>query len=1298
VVTEVSAPSAAAAPLVPTTCAIVGIGASAGGLEAFTQLLTQLPSDSGMAFVLIQHLDPTHKSFLVETLAKATSLPVSQVQHGQTVEADHVYVIPPESDVSIAGGRLELVLRRDSKQLHLPIDFFFTALAAEIGSRAIGVVLSGTASDGTEGLKAIKAAGGITFAQDPGTARYAGMPSSAIAAGVVDFSLPIARLTTELVRLGHHRYLLGERDVAEPAPGVAPSDRSLLAPIMKLIRDLVGVDFGEYKFPTFERRLSRRMALRRVEERATYLEILKREPDEVRALYEDTLIHVSSFFRDPDVFDTLKTMVLPAIVATKAEGTPIRIWVAGCSTGQEVYSLAILVLEFLGDSRPPHPIQLFGSDVSDRAIRLARAGQYSDGGMHGIGEEQRRRYFTKVDSGYRIIKSVRDLCVFVRHDLARDAPFSKIDLLSCRNVLIYFDPGLQRRVISAFHFSLNRPGFLVLGRTEYISGFEALFSAVDKTRKIFARSDTPSTLRFAPRLETHGSPSPRLGTIDDTGSGRGESELRKRLDNLLIGRYAPPGVLVNERLEILQFRGQTGSFLQAASGSPQNNLVKMARPGLLARLQKALTRARELMVPVREEGVEVDQDGFTRTCDIVVLPFVEFPAVRPPDSDGGLFVVMFEEAQGTPPDGHEPSHDPQRVHKRRRADENAPGRVSRLEQELAAITQHLHSVIEDHGRANEDLGAANEELMSGNEELQSLNEELETAKEELQSTNEELTTVNDELNRRNLEVGVVNSDLANLIDTVDIAIVIVDERRHIRRFTPKAGALLNVLPSDVGRRLDDIRPNIEVPGLDRRIADVIATLVADEAEVQDRGGTWYRVQIRPYRGLGGRVDGAIVSFFDIDVLKLHVHEARSAQEQAERADRAKDEFLAVLSHELRTPISALLMQAQLLRRVGADPVKRERACAAIERSTRMQVQLIDDLLDVSRIVTGKMRVDLRPLDLGAVVEAAHETVTALAESKGIQLTALLDRSLGPVAGDRMRLEQVVINLLTNAIKFTPKGGRIEIVLEGHAAGVPPVAGQPTPPGIAHLRIRDNGMGISPDFLPRIFNRLTQQDSSSTRSHAGLGLGLAIVRHLVEAHGGHVRAESRGPGQGATFHVLLPIWSIETESGLAMVKSLPATAAIEGLEPAGMRLSAPSAAGPLVGRRILVVEDDDAIREALAEMLTHVGATVATAASSAEGLAEFTKIRPEAVVCDIAMPGEDGYGFIRSLRARGASEGGSVPAMALTALAGDRDRLRALAEGFQRHYLKPVEADQLVSAVSELLALADGADSARAGSD
>ncbi len=1214
---------------------IVGIGASAGGLEAFTQLLKQLPPTTGMAFVLIQHLDPTHESHLREAMAKATVMAVTVLEESTPVEPNHVYVIPPNADIELKAGLLVLVGREsDSRRPHLPIDFFFQSLAADRGSHAVGVVLSGTASDGTEGLRAIKAENGITFAQEPESARFAEMPQNAVNAGVVDRVLAIPSLAAELVRLSRDPYVAG--------PGVPHSadDGTTISQILMVVRNAVGVDFTEFKQGTIERRLGRRMALRRANDLEAYSTLLQGDPDEVRALYEDLLIHVSSFFRDPEAFAALAAHTLPAILKNKAPDAPIRIWIAGCSTGEEVYSIGILLLELLGDSR--RPVQIFGSDLSEPVITKARAGIYSDGALRDVSDERRRRFFLKTERGYKINKVVRDLCVFVQHDLARDPAFSKLDLVSCRNVLIYFDDALQKRVVRSFHYSLNPTGYLLLGRTESISGFSQLFSTVDKANKIFGRTALPSTLRFSPRSEARQAESRAESELLPVQARRAV-DVAKHLDRLLLARYAPPGVLINENLEILQFRGQTGSFLQAAPGEPQNNLIKMARHGLLSALRDAIAQAKKDKAPVKREGVEVDQDGFTRTCNLVVFPLTGLPEAGEP-----LYVVLFEAATiALSP-----------VERRRSSEPlTADSRLPKVEHELIATKEYMQALIEEHGRTNDNLGTANEELISGNEELQSMNEELETAKEELQSTNEELTTVNDELQVRNQEVTLANGDLLNLLLTVDIPIVILDLDRRIRRFTPRAKHLFNLIPSDHGRLIDDIKPNLDVPDLDSQIAEVIETLEMKESEVQDRQGRWHRMQIRPYKTTDNKIDGAIVSLVDIDSLKQHIGEAQLARADAERANNAKDVFLAILGHELRTPLSSLLLHAQMLRRGAVvDPVKLSRIGESMERGTRQQVQLIDDLLDVSRIVAGKLQVQLEPLDLCMLVRSAIETVSGAAERKSIQLDVLMDDDLGLVPGDPLRLQQVVSNLLTNAIKFTPKGGRISVTVDCSGEW-------------ARIEVTDSGSGISAEFLPHVFHRFSQEDSSKTRPHGGLGLGLAIVQHLVEQHGGTVRADSRGAGLGSTFTVVLPLAKGDEEDVVISTR-FPVANDQQRID-------------DVKDLPVLVVDDDSATLEAVADMLREMGANVRTADSAAAAVAAIRESRPALLLCDIAMPGEDGYSFIRKLRAFRPDEGGDIPALAITALAAEQDRQDALGAGFQMFLTKPVDMDRLSKAVAEL---------------
>src|SRR4051812_2437021 len=1359
-----------AAPSKRASFPIVGVGASAGGLEAFTQLLKALPADTGMAFILIQHLDPAHSSFLGQALARTTSMKVLEVVSGVLVAPNHVYVIPSNADVALAGDVLKLVERCPPPEPHLPIDSFFRSLALERGSQAIGVVLSGTASDGTEGLRAIKAEQGIALVQDPKSAKSSGMPQSAIDAGVGDYTLSVPLLAEELVRLSRHPYLTVDPELPEEADGDA------LNQIFALVREAVGVDYTEYKPATLRRRLARRMALRKTNSLRDYLRLLREEPDEARQLHEDVLIHVTSFFRDPEVFEALREHVFAELLRPREEGAQIRIWVAGCSTGEEVYSLAIELLEYMSKSSCPRPIQIFGSDISEQSIRTARQGVYPDSAVLQLSEE-RRRYFVKVDGGYRIHKIVREMCVFVRHDLARDPPFAKLDLIACRNVLIYFAAALQKRIVATFHYCLNEPGYLMLGRTEGVTGFAHFFSAIDKANKIFARTPLPSRLRFARPANGDAFAAQALERVA-LEQRRSTLDVTRYVDRLVLTKYAPAGVIVNEAMEVLQFRGRTSPFLEPAAGEPQNNVLKMARPGLLSAVRDAIAEAKKEMAPSSKHGVAIGDDGTTRTCDVVVIPIASFAGGNEP-----LFVVLFED---TVPAEKSPKG------------ASRPGRktglrdLSRLRHELAATKEYLHSLIEEHGRTNDDLGSSNEELVSSNEELQSMNEELETAKEELQSSNEELITVNDELHSRNQELHQVNSDLVNVLDAVDLPVVILDAERRIRRFTPKARSLMNVLPSDVGRPVGDIRPNVEVTDLDRRIEQSIATGTLNESDVQDREGRWYRMQIRPYRTTDNRVDGAMVSLVDIDVLKHDVSdaewardyaagiveavqvplvvldeylralsaneafylefgvvpentegktlfewergpwndvpqlrsmlegtftaesgfqgheveldfggrkrwlslsartvkslvgtpmvllaiediterkhgeaeraalltEARTAKDEAERANLAKDQFLATLSHELRTPLGTMLMHAQMMRRGELDENRVKRGAEAIERSVKTQSQLIDDLLDSSRIVTGKFKMEMQSVDLGGIAHAAVEAVLAQAERKSIIIDADVDRAIGLVSGDRTRLQQVLWNLLANALKFTPARGRVTLSLR--RAG-----------GNALVEVSDSGTGIDPAFLPDVFNRFTQEDSTSSRNYGGLGLGLAIVRHIVESHGGTVTAASEGKGRGATFQVSLPLISIEDEI-VARAAILPINGS--GADPARLQ-----------GLSILVVDDDQAASGAVQEILRHAGAEVSTVASAEEARRALAEVHPQLILCDIAMPGENGYSFIRTLRQLDSASTSQVPAIALTALAGDEDRRRSIAAGFQEHLSKPVDIDRLLRTVSALAA-------------
>lgn len=1354
---------------------LVGVGASAGGMEAFVAFLQELPLDSGLAFVLVQHLDPTHPSRLSEALQRVTALPVEEIRDGTRVSPNHVYVMPSDADVSVVNGVLRLFPRSlDVRHPHLPIDFFFRSLALDKGPQAFGVVLSGTGADGAEGLRAVKAEGGVCFAQAPNTAKFSGMPDAAISTGVVDFALPIQGLVAALLQAAKHPFVHG----AEGGAFLAAADEAELGEVFALLRSQVGIDFRAYKRASVKRRLTRRIVLHRLGSLAEYVARLRNDPVEVQGLRDDLLIQVTSFFRDPDVFDALKRHVFPKILEQRREGGVIRIWTAGCATGEEAYSVVICLLEFLAEEKTWEvPIQLFGTDVSGLAIEKARAGWYSDAIVREIEPTRLARYFTKVEGGgYRISKTVRDRCAFVKHDLTADPPFSKLDLVTCRNVLIYFDQELQRRVMSTLQFALRDPGFLLLGHAENIVDGNAMFSVVSKQDKIFQAVPNRTALKLGP---ARGAVKDAAIVVERRGRTATIADAVKRMESLLLDRYAPAGVIVNARMEIVHFQGRTGPYLEPTPGQPQHDLLKMARKGLVADLRIAIAQAGRESAQVRRVGALLGAGGATEQCEIVVIPLLS------PESTEGLFGVLFgalDSPVKTEPVPYGPTF---------AGNPEARLYVEKLEDELRTTKDYLHTIIDEHERTNEELLAANEELVSSNEELQSLNEEMETAKEELQSTNEELSTLNEELHARNNELDSANSDLVNILGSVEIPLVIVDSMRRIRRCTPRARPILNLLPTDIGRPIDDIKPNLSVENFDRKIQAVIASVTMQEEEVQGRDGRWCRLQIRPYLTVDKKVDGAVISVIDIDTLKRaldaaewardyaraaveavqipllilderlkilsanrafyrayaaqpfvagleHVYaamagvwdipelrealgralsddagfyklevehdfktlglrfismsgravlmpnaeqiillsledtterrrgeserarllqEANAAKASAEEANRTKDLFLATLSHELRTPLSTLLLTSQMLMRTNLDDAKVKKAGLAIERATRAQSRLIDDLLDITRIMAGKLVMDQSRISLVSVVRQVAATFSEAIAKKRLELVLQLDVAVNPILADRLRLQQVVSNLLTNAIKFTPSGGSVTLIVDQVERS-------------ARLRVVDTGSGIESSFLPDVFTRFSQENTLQTRVHGGLGLGLAIVQSLVEAQGGSVLAESPGKGLGATFTVLFPIAD----------ESVPPVRA-PSERPARLQ-NEPN----IEGIRILVVEDDEGTREALQEMLEMKGAEVLAVESASAAMASFEAFSPRLLICDIAMPDEDGYKLIQRIRALGPERGGGLPALALTAHATGDDRRRVLAAGFQLHVAKPVDADRLVAALSSLLSL------------
>jgi two-component system CheB/CheR fusion protein len=1157
---------------------VVGIGASAGGLEAFTELLIHLPDDTGMAFVLIQHLDPNHDSHLSGLLSKVSKMPVSEVKDETRVEANQVYVIPPRCNLAISDGILHTPPRPDSGR-NMPIDAFLGALAANGGHRSIGVVLSGTATDGTLGLQAIKAAGGITFAQETATAKFASMPGSAIAAGVVDFVLPPAGIARQLVAIaqGYH---------AAPEP----AGNADLANILRLVRNATGIDFTHYKHSTLARRIKRRMALRGFEKPRDYSRELEQHREEAMALGETFFITVTQFFREPAVFEELKKTVFPALVDGRVPGDPIRIWVPGCASGEEAYSIAICLVEFLEETKLDLPFEVFATDISEVVIAKARAGIYKDAVLARVTPQRLKRFFNRSERGYQIAKSIRDVCSFARHNVAQDPPFSRLDLISCCNVLIYLGAVLQRKVLSVLHYSLKPTGFLVLGPSESIGTFCESFQQVEKTQKIYRM--VPPAERLSPRMDHDRRLEGKLELrprIDD-----GRNEVLREADRLALAEYAPPGAVVDNDLNVIQVRGRTAPYLELSPGEPARNLLKLAREGLIAGLGKAIQSARKTGRMASESGFRIDGDGQLREVAIKVTPLIG--AATSPDR---YFLVLFEEAG---------KNAEQKVRPLPAIQDDTSS--ARLQHELIATREYLQSIVEDHATTLEELRASNEESQAGNEEL-------ETAQEELESVNEELNTLNEELKISNVEFSKVNRDLANLLESISIPLVMVGRDLRIRRFTRAIEPMLNLIPSDVGRSIFDLQSQIELPDLRRLLIDAMEGGSRKPRDIRDSNGRWYSQRILPSVGPNGKTDGAVMMLIDIDAAKrgldfaeaivetvreplvilnqnLEVMKANKTFYETFHAARETTEGRLIYDlgngqwniPQLRELLENILpahatfrdfevthdfehvgrkvmllnaseifnpnAQARTILLAIEDATDRKQAEEAL-KSTNAELQhfayaLTHDLQEPVRTVVnftellgreyaGKMGGDAdkfisysvtAALRIEALLKAllAYWEVSAREQNNvaSIDSSAALAKALFNL---QAAIEQTGAIVTSDPLPtLVAEEVMLMQIFQNLISNSIKYRGEENPrihisaereAGGWLFAVKDNGIGIEPEDLDRVFGMFKRLHGSEI---PGTGIGLALCRKLVERQGGRIWVESE-PGRGSTLKFTIP---------------------------------------------------------------------------------------------------------------------------------------------------------------------------------
>ncbi len=1364
---------------------VVGIGASAGGLKALLTLFEHMPRDCGMAFVVIMHLSPKHESNADKILQNVTKMSVLQVNQPVPIERNHIYVIPPAMDLQMNDGYLRLVKPERERGAQVAIDLFFRTLADVHHSHAVGVVLSGSGSDGSVGLSRIKEQGGVTLAQTPEDAEYDSMPRSAIETGMVDIVLPVAEMPQRLVELRRNQEVLLERKEPIASPGETEQageeqgeleytqahaqskpNELALREILAALRTRTGHDFRHYKQATVLRRIERRMQVNSLRDMPSYAGFLQSHPEETPALLADMLIGVTNFFRDREAFEALERDIIPSLFEQKldTDDKSLRVWSAACSTGEESYSLAMLLAdqaELCGARGDILPL-VFATDIDDRALETARAGVYPEAIVTDVPPARLRQYFIKEQNHYRMQKELRERILFARHNILRDPPFSRLDLISCRNLMIYLDRDIQVEVLRMFHFALNPGGYLFLGSSETADACSQLFTPVDKKNRIYRAKEVGSSLRRAPAGPYQGftlsAPSrPPFSEPSRRNRKFSFAEVHQRA----LEQYAPPSVIVNHDAEIVHMSDRAGNFLRYVGGEPSLSLTTLVHPQLRLELRTALYQATHTGKSVEARRVRLERDGRSYYVNMVIRPF------RDNEAGSEYMLVIFDEVEAC--------MDPSTLEH----PETKDSVLTQLEAELQQTKEQLQITMEHSETSTEELRASNEELQAINEELRSATEELETSKEELQSINEELTTVNFELKAKVDETSKINDDLQNLISSTDIATLFVDRKMRIKWFTPRTQDIFNVIGNDAGRSLSDITHNLDYPLLHKDAAKAFEELHLVEREVQDRDGNrWYLARFLPYRTLDDRIQGAVLTFIDItdrrraeerleageahmrllaqstkgyaiitmdcdglittwnrgaetlfgydereatgqtiDMLYTHPDRATGVPESERKraldqgqasderwhvrqdgvqryfsglvnplvdangkvigfakiardlteerqqnsekqneletiqaANQQKDQFFAVLSHELKHPLNLIQLNTDLLARsqMAKNSQSLRKATQAIQNAVRSQSRIIDDLMDVSRIRTGKLKLHFATLRYQEVLRGIEAVFAPLAQAENVVFeTSKPDEPLYVLA-DPTRLDQIIWNLLNNAWKFTKGGERICMQLERDG-------------NQAKLDVIDTGQGISADFLPKVFDMFGQAEMQhAQRSKHGLGIGLALVKQLVEAHNGRIEAHSEGIGRGARFSVWLPI-HLQTELELNELEN-------------GAEL------GGLTGIKILLVDDSPDILDTMCELLESEGADVTTADGGARGIELAEQTAFDVIVSDIGMPEIDGHKMMSAIRLQGANR--QTPSVALTGYGTLRDVEKAKAAGFTLHLRKPIDLQALIDAVTQ----------------
>jgi two-component system, chemotaxis family, CheB/CheR fusion protein len=1106
---------------------VVAIGASAGGLEAMMELLKYLPADTGMAFIYVQHLSPDHKSMLTEILSKKTSMKVQEIDDMDKIVPDNVFVIPYNKGIEVTDGHIKLI-HRSEKSAAISIDTLFASLAEAQQDRVIGIILSGSASDGTLGMKAIKQEGGLTFAQDD-TAKFTSMPHSAIAAGTVDFILSPKEIALELARLSKHP-LIKTNGVKTGEEDLIDNKNPDLKIILNQLHKATGVDFSVYKMNTIKRRIIRRMLLYKISQLREYAKLLSQEKEEIHILYQDLLINVTSFFRDTDTHKYLKENLFPKLLKRKQAGESLRIWVPACATGEEAYSIAMMLLEIQESKSTNIPVQIFATDLSEQAISKARVGIYTIQELETVSPKRIQRFFVKADGGYRVNKAVSEICIFAPHDILRDPPFSRLDFISCCNLFIYFDNPAQKKAVNTFHYALNDDGFLMLGKSENISHSAHLFTSYYKKYKIFSRITNSGTRTLAallpryaqqPFSETNTPLTNKSKTKHDIAVNH--NKLDNAIDAVLVSEFMPASVVINHQLEIVQFRGTTDSFLTHPKGKATFNILKMARPEIAFELRSAISKVIKTNQLFRKSGIEMNIAKNGSAVKIITLEIVPLDI----ESNEPLLLILFTEQEQieplylNPPSGS------------KGASLAKDRRIKKLEQELAAAHADALAIAQEQEAFTEQLQTANEEVVSSNEELQTVNEELETSKEEIESANEELTTTNQELQTRNDLLNEAYEYSEAVLATIHEPMLVLDKNLRVKsanksfykKYNTKVEETEGMLLYDLGNKqwniprlrelLEEILPqnahfhNFEIthtfPGIGEK------TMVLNASRI---------IQKRNHEEL------ILLAIADVSeqVIALHKMEKNEiklleAMASAENAVKFKQQFLSNMSHEIRTPLNSIIGFTNVLLKTKLD-VEQIEFLQAIKTSGASLNQLINDILDLSKVDAGRMTFEKQPFEIRKSIRSTLYSFDLKVKEKNLTLIKEYDENIPTMLlGDAVRLNQIILNLLSNAVKFTHKGKIILSVklLSENDENV-----------TIEFAVTDSGIGIAADKIDSIFNVFEQAEISTANSYGGTGLGLTIVKQLVEAQGGSISLKSK-LGEGSTFSFILPFSKTNKQS-------------------------------------------------------------------------------------------------------------------------------------------------------------------------